>query len=226
MALDSRNVLNQVLGVRTVTNAFLVDEDGRLRWQHLHGFRIARPQMRDMADRVVAGDLEEIFATSAVQQESIDIEVLRGELATDPDNAEYTFMLADALCQEEQFDEAKVLYRRAHELAPTNSAALYALGSLHASEGDTKEAVRVMREALEVDPMNFTIRKQIWRIEHPEKFYPTIDMQFQVEQIKREGFPDLSKLPVSIRRELAIDGAGDERAAAGHAGAPPDETPS
>lgn len=220
MALDSRNVLNRILGVRTVTNAFLLDEEGRLRWQHLHGFRIARPEMREMAERAAAGDLEEVFADPSVRQESIDVEVLRAELAGDPDNAEYVFMLAEALAQEGETEEAKRLYQRAIELDPAHSAAAYALGSVLAGEGGTVEAVAVMRAALERDPMNFTIRKQIWRIEHPEKFYPTIDMSFQVEQIRKEGFPDLSKLPVSIRRELALEGS-DEWAAAGHAGAPP-----
>ncbi len=219
MALDSRNVLNRILGVRTVTNAFLLDEEGRLRWQHLHGFRIARPEMRAMAERVVAGDLEEIFVDPDVQQESLDVEVLRAELAGEPDNPEYLFMLAEALVQEGETEEAKALYARAMELDPTHSASAYALGSLHASEGDEEEAVRVMRAALEQDPMNFTIRKQIWRIEYPERFYPTIDMSFQVEQIRKEGFPDLSKLPVSIRRELSLEGS-DEWTASGHAGAP------
>lgn len=219
MALDSRNVLNRILGVRTVTNAFLLDEVGRLRWQHLHGFRIARPEMLAMAERAVAGDLEEIFVAGGPRQESIDVEILRGELAEDPDNAEYLFMLAEALVQEEETDEAKELLQRAIDLDPEHSAAAYALGSIHANEGDGARAVEVMRAALERDPMNFTIRKQIWRIEHPEKFYPEIDMEFQVEQIKKEGFPDLSKLPVSIRRELALDDS-DEKRASGHAGAP------
>ena len=220
MALDTRNVLNRVLGVRTVTNAFLLDEEGILRWQHLHGFRIARPEMLRMVERAISGDLEEIWADPNVRQESLDIEVLRGELATDPNNPEYTFMLAEALCQEDQTDEGKQLYHRVIELDPANSAAYYALGSLYAEEGNKNEAVRVMRQGLERDPMNFTIRKQIWRLEYPEKFYPKIDMAFQVERIKEEGFPDLSKLPISIRRELELEDL-EERTAAGDAGAAP-----
>ncbi len=224
MALDTRNVLNRVLGVRTVTNAFLLDAEGVLRWQHLHGFRIARPEMMRMVERAVAGDLEEVFADPTVKQESLDVEVLRGELAADPDNADYAFMLAEALTQEGQAEEAKQLYRRATDLDPSHSAAYYALGSILAGEGRKDEAVRVMRDALQVDPMNFTIRKQIWRLEHPEKFYPKIDMAFQAERIKEEGFPDLSKLPISIRRELELEDL-EERTVAGDAGAAPPARP-
>jgi len=32
------------------------------------------------------------------------------------------------------------------------------------------------------------VRKQIWMVEHPEKFYPTIDFAWQKEQLEREGF--------------------------------------
>lgn len=44
------------------------------------------------------------------------------------------------------------------------------------------------REALRLDPGNFTIRKQIWSVEHSERFYPSIDFDWQGVQLaaKRE----------------------------------------
>jgi tetratricopeptide (TPR) repeat protein len=202
MALDSRNLLNTILGVKTVTNALLLDEDGVLRWQHLHGFRVARPEMLAMAERVVDGDLEEFVSDPGVRQESLEIESILAELADRPDDPDYLVLLAEALSQEGRTDEAMQAYRRATEVDPGNSAAHYALGSLLVAEGRTDEGLAAWRAALEVDPMNFTLRKQIWMVEYPEKFYPEIDMAFQVEQIRKEGFPDWSKLPISIRREL------------------------
>jgi tetratricopeptide (TPR) repeat protein len=202
MALDSRNLLNTILGVKTVTNAILLDEDGVLRWQHLHGFRVARPEMLAMAERVVDGDLEEFVANPGVSQESLEIESIRAELADRPDDPDYLVLLAEALSQEGRTDEAMDNYRRAVAMDPANSAAHYALGSLLVADGRTEEGIAAWRAALDVDPMNFTLRKQIWMVQFPEKFYPEIDMAFQVEQIKREGFPDWSKLPISIRREL------------------------
>ena len=38
------------------------------------------------------------------------------------------------------------------------------------------------------DPANVTVRKQIWREEHPERFYPTIDAEWQKEQLVKEGY--------------------------------------
>ncbi|MBA3336591.1 MAG: hypothetical protein H0T49_03390 [Chloroflexia bacterium] len=57
--------------------------------------------------------------------------------------------------------------------------------SLYAA-GRTAAAVAAWREALARDPENFVIRKQIWLVEHPERFYPEIDMVWQREQLARE----------------------------------------
>ena len=45
--------------------------------------------------------------------------------------------------------------------------------------GNLEEATEKFRKALSLDPSNFVIRKQIWAIEHPEKFYPGIDFDWQ-----------------------------------------------
>lgn len=53
-------------------------------------------------------------------------------------------------------------------------------------DGDTTGAMSLWREALLLDPNNYTIRKQIWAVEHPEKFYPEIDWDWQAEQLREE----------------------------------------
>ena len=52
--------------------------------------------------------------------------------------------------------------------------------------GRKEQAIDVWREALRVDPKNFTIRKQIWAVVHPEKFHPTIDWDWQAVQLREE----------------------------------------
>ena len=60
------------------------------------------------------------------------------------------------------------------------------LGRLLLDGGRLTEAVVAWRDALRLDPENFTIRKQIWAAEHPEKFFPTIDFAWQQEQLAAE----------------------------------------
>ena len=60
------------------------------------------------------------------------------------------------------------------------------LGRLLDSLGRHDEAVTEWRAALHLDPQNFVIRKQIWAAQHPEKFHPTIDLQWQKGQLEQE----------------------------------------
>jgi hypothetical protein len=60
------------------------------------------------------------------------------------------------------------------------------LGRLLEAAGRRAEAIARWREALHLDPENKTIRKAIWAVEHPERFHPTIDAEWQVEQLARE----------------------------------------
>ena len=52
--------------------------------------------------------------------------------------------------------------------------------------GNTDEALARWRQGLELDPDNYLIRKQIWAVENPERFYEgTVDYTWQQEQIAR-----------------------------------------
>jgi hypothetical protein len=48
------------------------------------------------------------------------------------------------------------------------------------------EALKELDEALLLDTENFLIRKQRWYIRYPEKFSPTIDVEWQQGQLKKE----------------------------------------
>ena len=53
--------------------------------------------------------------------------------------------------------------------------------------GSTEEALTRWRQGLEMDPDNYLIRKQIWALENPERFYEgDVDYTWQQEQLARE----------------------------------------
>ncbi len=60
------------------------------------------------------------------------------------------------------------------------------LGSELFRQGAHAAAVAEWKAALRRDPENLTIRKQIWMAEHPERFHPTIDFDWQQQQRERE----------------------------------------
>ena len=60
------------------------------------------------------------------------------------------------------------------------------LGRLLDETGRSDEAIQEWTGALHRDPENLVIRKQIWMAKFPEKFHPTIDFDWQKEQLGRE----------------------------------------
>ncbi len=51
--------------------------------------------------------------------------------------------------------------------------------------GEDESAVELLKRAFPLEPDNFIIRKQLWAIEHPEKFYDgDVDYAWQREQLE------------------------------------------
>lgn len=62
----------------------------------------------------------------------------------------------------------------------------FKLGMEYAKQGKKEEALKELDEALRLDPDSFLIRKQRWYIRYPEKFSPTIDVEWQQKQLEQE----------------------------------------
>lgn len=63
----------------------------------------------------------------------------------------------------------------------------FALGSHLLARGERTGAVAEWRKALELDPQNWIIHKQIWAVEHPEAFYSgPVDYDWQKSELERE----------------------------------------
>jgi len=88
--------------------------------------------------------------------------------------------------------DAAVPYR----LGPTERelvATKLQLGHVLAGLGRGGEAVAAWRDALRLDPENLTIRKQIWAAEHPGRFHPTIDHDWQRARLKDEREQEIAE---------------------------------
>ena len=73
---------------------------------------------------------------------------------------------------------------RAESRAPGGEArVLFSQGVAAFASGSRDEAVMLWRKARALDPGNFIVRKQIWAVEHPDKFYPQIDHEWQKERL-------------------------------------------
>jgi len=61
---------------------------------------------------------------------------------------------------------------------------LFQKGLQHYQQGDTQAALKKWRQAAALEPDNWIIRKQVWAIENPDRFYQgDVDFDWQKEQI-------------------------------------------
>ena len=64
--------------------------------------------------------------------------------------------------------------------------AIFREGLDHFRSGRVDQALARWRQGLELDPDNYLIRKQIWAVENPERFYDgDVDYDWQREQLAR-----------------------------------------
>ena len=69
----------------------------------------------------------------------------------------------------------------------TEAAARFQLGLALLEVGKKEEAMAEWRKALALDPQNWIIHKQIWAVEHPDKFYEGgVDYGWQKAQLEAE----------------------------------------
>jgi tetratricopeptide (TPR) repeat protein len=186
--VDSAGQLGRLFDFDVVPNGLLIDESGTLQFKHIGGFDIRRPEVASQLEALLEADFSAGEQPRLLVQEPLDLEVLRTELAQRPDDAGLHFALGDALLQAGRPSDATAAFMRAVELDPRDWSARFALGTALHQQQQTSEALVRWREALALDPANFTVRKQIWMVEHPERFYPTIDLDWQQQQLKLEGF--------------------------------------
>lgn len=69
----------------------------------------------------------------------------------------------------------------------TEAAARFQLGLVLLEVGKKEEAMAEWRKALALDPQNWIVHKQIWAVEHPDKFYDGgVDYSWQKAQLDKE----------------------------------------
>ena len=69
----------------------------------------------------------------------------------------------------------------------TEATARFQLGLVLLEAGKKQEAMAEWRKALALDPQNWIIHKQIWAVEHPDKFYKgAVDYTWQEAQLEEK----------------------------------------
>ena len=96
--------------------------------------------------------------------------------------------LAESWASKPSLDELSALSAAEAEQVIKHPEALehFRRGIALYNEGKVEEAMTAWREGVALEPDNFNIRKQIWAVEHPDKFYDgDVDFTWQIEQMEK-----------------------------------------
>ena len=179
--VDSENLLADLIGFKIVPNPFLIDESGRF---------VGRASSRGEVEAWAEESSEPHPPASNVQKPADEQRIPAFETLVrwSPNDANLWLQLAYAYRSAERYEEAETSYRTALSLRETLPAAHFRYGGFLLARRREADALSHLRRALELDPQNYVIRKQIWAVEHPERFYQgAIDWDWQREQMKRES---------------------------------------
>lgn len=177
--VDENNILGELFGVNYVPLHYIISEFGIYRMKERDPQKIAEFLEREKVDK-------QLIVKADPAPSMYDIRRLKAIVGKHPRNAKAHLMLGDALAQQGKYEEGIREYRRAIELEPESAEGPFRIGRVMLRQGKKDEALVELRKAWKLDQDNWIIRKQIWALEHPERFYEgEVDYDWQKIQIKQ-----------------------------------------
>jgi tetratricopeptide (TPR) repeat protein len=184
VAVDTADVFGAAFGLKAIPVSFLVDEVGIIRLQGGGPSKEFRAQVEEILREPVSA----VRGQSRETPTALSLHELRRRAARQPDDAAARLALAQGLDRAGDLATALAECEAAARLQPKDAMIPFTHGLVLLRQGQTNDALVKLAAARELDSANWRIRKQIWALEHPEKFYGTngIDWNWQKEQIARE----------------------------------------
>lgn len=193
VAVDETDVLGRAFGMKHTPVSFLVDELGILRAQG-GGPRADFLAQVEAVLKEAVSDLHK--ETRAVLPADSKAE-LEKAVAASPDDWRSRLALAERLVSEREFGGAAKQLDMAAELKPQSADVHFLSGQVLLLQDQREAALAKFRQALQLDPANWRIRKQIWAVENPDKFYSkqNPDYGWQKRQLEEERTPGTPATP-------------------------------
>lgn len=184
VAVDTADVFGAAFGLKAIPVSFLVDEVGIIRLQGGGPSKDFRAQVEEILREPVSI----VRGQTRASITALSLDELRARATRTPDDADVRLALAQALGRAGDYAAALAECEAAARSRPADATIPFTRGLVLLRQGQTNDALLQFTRARDLDSGNWRIRKQIWALEHPEKFYGTngIDWGWQKEQIARE----------------------------------------
>ena len=184
VAVDTADVFGAAFGLKAIPVTFFVDEVGLVR---LQGGGPNPTLLRDI-ETLLAEPMMSVRGVPSQLPSAQSRAELENRIARSPEDWRSRLALARLHDEERRQPEAVAQLEAAAKLQPRSAEIQFAWGLAFLRQGQKEQALARMKRARDFDPENWRIRKQIWAIENPGKFYnaESPDYGWQKEQLDRE----------------------------------------
>jgi thioredoxin-like negative regulator of GroEL len=184
VAVDTADIFGQAFGLKAIPVSFLVDEVGIVRLQGGG----PSTNLLDQIERVLKEPLAAVRGRGQALPAGRSKSELQQRVATTPDDWQARLALAQHLDAEGRSAEALAQCEAAAQTRPREAAVFFSWGLLLLNQNQKEAALSKLKQARDLEPDNWRIRKQIWALEHPDKFYTghSPDFGWQKEELSRE----------------------------------------
>lgn len=158
--IDANNLLGELFGLRAVPNTLLIDEKGRFVG------KASQQEAEEWAKKPIGAPLEKMDPAHETSLKAV--EALSRAF---PYDAAFHTLRAELYEREGEAERALNAYERAVKLDAKDASRRFRYAKLLLQLNRKEEAAEQMKAALKQDPKNYIIRKQIWAVENPERFY-------------------------------------------------------
>jgi peroxiredoxin len=193
VAVDQTDVLGRAFGLKLTPVSILVDELGIIRVQGGG----PRQDFLVQVEAVLSEPLSEVRAEVPTTRPASIKVGLEKQIEAAPKDWRARTELAALLLAEQDFAAATKQLERATQLAPQQADVHFLSGQVLLQQEKREAALACFRQASQLDPENWRIRKQIWAIENPDKFYTkqNPDYRWQKEALEKERSPGTPASP-------------------------------
>ena len=184
VAVDTADVLGQAFGLKAIPVAIFVDEVGIVRLQGGGPGTALCAQIEDL----LREPLTNLRGTAPRLPAARGAAELEKKIAADSNDWKSRVAFARVCTEAGRRSEAIAQLEAAAKLAPAESSVAFVWGLVLLQQGQQDAALNKLKQARDLDPDNWRIRKQIWAIESPDKFYTgkSPDYGWQSEQLQKE----------------------------------------
>jgi len=202
VVVDSVDCLWDSYGFDHLPNGYYVDERGIIRYLKIGGFDIRETlNVKIIEDLITEKWSKKPLRFPERPKVNLKKEIadLGQQLKSVTRGVEKRLRLADLLVKAGQYRKAAREYDTVLVQQPRNARALFGRGVVFHREGKVPQAVLSWKKAFASEPTNWVIRKQIWALEFPERFYPRIHGEWQSEQIRREEIQVAEEVKLKLK---------------------------